>query len=78
MAMNHRPINDAPIQTRRAVRFFALFVLAAALPLAGCATIEREPFEATQVDAAQPRDMPRVRYWADAPDESALFTDDRK
>lgn len=68
MAMNHRPINDAPIQTRRAVRFFALFVLAAALPLAGCATIEREPFEATQVDAAQPRDMPRVRYWADAPD----------
>ena len=68
MITTKRPTYGALTRSRGLIRLFALFVLAAALPLAGCATIEREPFEAVQVEAAQPRDMPRVRYWADAPD----------
>ena len=46
----------------------ALLLLAPLLLLGGCASIDREPFTATQLEAAQPADMPRVRYWADAPD----------
>lgn len=68
MKMAAKPSDAAASRPDGLLRRLALFVVAAALPLGGCATIEREPFKATQVEAAQPRDMPRVRYWADAPD----------
>ncbi|WP_161981614.1 patatin-like phospholipase family protein [Aurantiacibacter suaedae] len=38
------------------------------LLLGGCASLDREPFTAAQLEAAQLPEMPRVRYWADAPD----------
>lgn len=68
MKMVAKPSDAVASRPHGFLRRLALFVIAAALPLGGCATIEREPFEATQVEAAQPRDMPRVRYWADARD----------
>ena len=50
------------------MHFLTLFLLAASLPLGGCATIDRGAFDAAQIEAAQPADMPRVRYWADEAD----------
>ena len=47
--------------------------LAPALALAGCATIQREPFNETeQADAAIPG-MPQARFWADAPGAARLM-----
>lgn len=48
--------------------WLAPILLACALLLSGCATLEREPFQASQLEKAQIDDLPRVRYWADAPD----------
>ncbi|MEN7536761.1 patatin-like phospholipase family protein [Aurantiacibacter flavus] len=46
----------------------ALLLLVPLLLLGGCASLDREPFTATQLEAAQLPEMPQVRYWADAPD----------
>ncbi len=48
----------------------AFLSLVAAVTLAGCATIHREPFtEAQQVEATIPG-IPLARFWADAPDSA--------
>ncbi|WP_191229266.1 patatin-like phospholipase family protein [Aurantiacibacter xanthus] len=49
-------------------RPLVMFLVASLALLGGCASIQRETFTGLQVEAAQPADMPRVRYWADAPD----------
>ncbi|GAB5348015.1 patatin-like phospholipase family protein [Alteriqipengyuania sp. 357] len=68
MAWSAQKTKAAAASRGAVLQWFGLLLVAPALLLGGCASIDRAPFEAAQLEAAQLPDMPRVRYWADAPD----------
>lgn len=57
-----------PGQAIDLVRTLVLGVLGPALLLGGCASFDRQPFEAAQIEAAHAPDSPKIRHWANSPD----------
>lgn len=57
-----------PGQAIDLVRTLVLGVLGPALLLGGCASFDRQPFVAAQIEAAHAPNLPPVRHWADSPD----------
>ena len=67
-----RSRDDRPQNERQRMRIFmlrdlVLLLLGPALLLGGCASFDRQPFAAAQLEAAHAPSLPRIRHWADSP-----------
>lgn len=57
-----------PGQAIDLVRTLVISLFGPALLLGGCASFDRQPFVAAQIEAAHAPDSPQIRYWANSPD----------
>ncbi len=65
---NEMRLTVVPRQAIDLMRTLVLGLLGPALLLGGCASLDRQPLVAAQIEAAHAPNLPPVRHWADSPD----------